>query len=236
MRGPLQSLSDSAWASPVPTLGCPLGQLAWAAAALPAGLSAAGLACAAPEGALLLLGLATALTLGVGNACRDPWGAWLLGCQVALNVGVALATVHVPPYILAVDGGTRAAACFRGSLLLSSPPPLVAAARRQPARPLCRRTSPSPRPPPTPGALALPPALPALRAPTPACRPWLYRPPRGRRRPGHRSAHPAHPTAPSAFWAVEVCRCNGEGAPSRTFYNVYLDTTLHAAALLCAAA
>ena len=208
-----------------------LGQLAWAAAALPAGFVSRRIGLRRSiEGGLLLLGLATALTLGVERLPRPYWEGWLLGCQVVLNVGVALATVHVPPYIMAVTeererphafavfAALIPAAALAGSLLAGSLPGLFAAGLD-----LSLAT-----PAPYRLALWLSPLLCFL------CILPLQRADRGYIGPhgGEGGLGTAGASRPPyglfAFWAVVVfAAAIGEGAV-RTFYNVYLDTTLHA--------
>jgi MFS family permease len=82
-----------------------MGQIVWAAAALPAGLlsNRIGLRNSVQIG-MGLFGLALALMLLVEGLPRSLWEAWLLGGQVLLNVSVAMLTVNIAPYMMAVTG------------------------------------------------------------------------------------------------------------------------------------
>src|SRR5262245_27554436 len=82
-----------------------LGQVVWAAAALPAGMlsSRIGLRNSFQLG-MGVYGLGIALTLLVELLPAAWWLGWLLGAQVVLYVGVALITVVIPPYIMVVTG------------------------------------------------------------------------------------------------------------------------------------
>ena len=79
-----------------------LGALVWGLAALPAGLlsNRIGLRNSMLLG-VGLFGFGIALTLLVEQLPQAQWQAWLLGCQVVTNVGIAFATVNAPPYIMA---------------------------------------------------------------------------------------------------------------------------------------
>ena len=80
-----------------------LGQLAWAVAALPAGMisSRVGLR----NGYILGLGLfaaGIALTLLVEALPLTLWPTWIIGSQVIVTTGVAFMTVNIAPYLMAV--------------------------------------------------------------------------------------------------------------------------------------
>jgi hypothetical protein len=82
-----------------------LGQVVWAAAALPAGLLSNRIGLR--NGLLLgigLYGLGLALLLLVENRPESLWPAWLMGSQVVFWLGTALITVNVAPYVMAVTG------------------------------------------------------------------------------------------------------------------------------------
>jgi hypothetical protein len=82
-----------------------LGQVVWAAAALPAGLlsNRIGLRNALMLG-YSLFGLGLALLLLVESRPEPQWQAWLMASQVVFWLGTALITVNIPPYLMAVTG------------------------------------------------------------------------------------------------------------------------------------
>jgi MFS family permease len=79
-----------------------LGALVWGLAALPAGLlsNRIGLRNSILLG-IGLFGLGIVFTLLVEQLPQAQWQAWLLGCQIVTNIGIAFATVNAPPYIMA---------------------------------------------------------------------------------------------------------------------------------------
>ncbi|MBW7884740.1 MAG: MFS transporter [Caldilineaceae bacterium] len=82
-----------------------LGQVVWAAAALPAGLLSNRIGLR--NGLMLgigLFGLGLALLLLVESRPESQWQAWLMGSQVVFWLGTALITVNVAPYVMAVTG------------------------------------------------------------------------------------------------------------------------------------
>jgi len=205
-----------------------LGQLVWAAAALPAGLlsNRIGLRNNLQLG-MGLFGLAISLILLVESRPETQWRAWLLGCQVLLNIGVALITVNIPPYLMAVTGERERrhafaflaalvpASAFLGSVVAGILPGLLAGwlglSLAEPA--------------PYRMALSVAPIL---------C--WLGILPLLGADPGRVVKHAVNAASPSraplgllAFWAgVTFLAAIGEGA-IRTFFNVYLDMGLHVA-------
>ena len=82
-----------------------LGALVWGLAALPAAVvgSRFGLRNTIILG-IAVFGCGIALTLTVESMPQAQWQAWLLGSQVVTNIGIALATVNTPPYMMAVSG------------------------------------------------------------------------------------------------------------------------------------
>ena len=82
-----------------------VGQLVWAAAALPASLlsNRIGLRNSIMSG-LGLAGLGLALMLLVEGQPEALWRAWLMSSQAVMMLGVAFFTVNIPPYIMAVTG------------------------------------------------------------------------------------------------------------------------------------
>jgi hypothetical protein len=82
-----------------------LGQVVWAAAALPAGMLSNRLGLR--NGLMLgyaLFGVGLALVLLVENRPAPQWQAWLIVSQVIYWVGTALVTVSIPPFVMAVTG------------------------------------------------------------------------------------------------------------------------------------
>jgi MFS family permease len=80
------------------------GTLVWGLAALPAGLlsNRIGLRTSMQIG-IGLYGLGIALTLLVEHGVPpEQWRAYLIGCQIVMNIGIAAATVAVPPYIMSM--------------------------------------------------------------------------------------------------------------------------------------
>jgi MFS family permease len=217
-----------------------IGSLVWGLAAIPAGLlsNRLGLRNSIVLG-IFLYGAGIALTLMVEMQPRPQWQAWLLVCPVVMNIGIAFATVNVPPYMMAVSSeharpyafGILAAlnpfAALIGSILAGLLPGLLvwllpgAAAGSDPAAALGA-------PAPYRLALWLGPLLCAI-----AILPLLGAN-SGRVAPGAGSitttpaAGPGAPIGLLAFWALVVFLVAiGEGA-IRTFFNVLLDTRLHA--------
>ncbi len=82
-----------------------VGQLVWAATALPAGLVSGrvGLRWGIQAG-IALYGLGLALLLLVEWQPAEVWGAWLIGSQAIAMMGVALITVNNIPYLMAITG------------------------------------------------------------------------------------------------------------------------------------
>ncbi len=82
-----------------------LGALVWGVAALPAAVfgNRFGLRNSIMLG-IAVFGAGIALTLMVERMPQAQWEAWLLGSQVVTNIGIALATVNAPPYMMAVSG------------------------------------------------------------------------------------------------------------------------------------
>ena len=80
-----------------------IGQVVWAAAAIPSGLlgNRIGLRNSLLLGCALF-GLGLALLLLVGSVPLSQWPVWLIISQVVLWCGVALITVNNPPYLMSV--------------------------------------------------------------------------------------------------------------------------------------
>jgi MFS family permease len=80
-----------------------IGQLVWAAAALPAALLSRriGLRNAMMLG-YVIAALAIALLLTVQNLPPESWSRWIVGCQALMMLGVALFTVNLAPFVMAV--------------------------------------------------------------------------------------------------------------------------------------
>jgi MFS family permease len=203
-----------------------LGQLVWAAAALPAGLlsNRIGLRNSFQIG-IGLFGLALALMLLVELLPRSLWEAWLLGAQMVLNVGVAIITVNIPPYMMVVTGERERkhafsvlaalipTAAFLGSLVAGVLPGFLAGRldmsleQADPYR-LALWVGP---------ILCCVSLLPLFGADA------------GRVvvQAGGTAAKGRAPLGLLAFWAVTVFLASmGEGS-IRTFYNVYLDAHLN---------
>lgn len=199
-----------------------LGQLVWAAAALPAGLLSLRIGLRnSMEAGIFVFGTALALVLLVELLPQAYWQAWLLGSQMLLNVGVAIITVNIPAYLMALTGererkhafGLFAAliptAAFLGSLLAGLLPGFWA---RQLGMPLEAAA-------PYKMALWVGPIL---------C--WLSMLPLFRADPGRVAGQAGSgvvderaPLRLLLFWGVMVfLAALGEGA-IRTFYNVFLD-------------
>jgi MFS family permease len=203
-----------------------LGQLVWAAAALPAGLlsNRIGLRNSLMTGNALF-GLALASMLVVELLPRTLWETWLLGGQVLLNIAVAMLTVNIPPYIMAVTGERERkhafsvlaalipTAAFLGSVIAGVLPGILA---RQAGISL-EEASPYRL------ALWLGPIL---------C--WVSLLPLLGADPGRvltqtsAGTKERAPLGLLAFWTVTVFFASmGEGA-IRTFFNVFLDMELNA--------
>jgi Na+/melibiose symporter-like transporter len=208
-----------------------LGQIVWAAAALPVGVvsSRIGIRISIQLG-MAFYGLGVALTLLVEQVPPQYWQAWLLGAQVVLNIGGALVTVHIPPYIMAVTGERERRHAFAalaalvpiagliGSLIAGVLPGLLARALG------LSLTQPDPYR----MTLWLGPILAWL-----AVLPLIGA---DRVRIGGRGGEAGlagtsvrAPLGLLVFWSVTVfCAAVGEGAV-RTFFNVYMDTALDVA-------
>lgn len=81
------------------------GQLAWAVAALPAGMVSSRIGLR--NGYMLgpaLFAVGTALMLLVETQPEAIWPAWLIGSQIVVMVGTAFITVNVAPYLMSVTG------------------------------------------------------------------------------------------------------------------------------------
>jgi MFS family permease len=202
-----------------------LGQLVWAAAALPSGLLTNRIGLRnSMEAGIFVFGTALALVLLVELLPQAYWQAWLLGSQMLLNVGVAIITVNIPAYLMALTGererkhafGLFAAliptAAFLGSLLAGMLPGFWA---RQLGMPLDAAA-------PYKLGLWIGPIL---------C--WVAMVPLLRTDPGRvvsqagtGAANERAPIRLLVFWGVMVfLAAVGEGA-MRTFYNVFLDAQL----------
>jgi MFS family permease len=205
-----------------------LGQIVWAAAALPAGMlsSRIGIRTSIQLG-FASFGLGIALTLLVELAPAQYWQAWLLGAQVVLNIGAALVTVHIPPYIMAVTGERERRHAFAalaallpaagviGSLIAGVLPGLLARALGMSLA----------QPDPYRMTLWLGPIL-AWLAVVPLMGADPVRIAGRGGEAGHAGASMRAPLGLLVFWSVTVfCAALGEGAV-RTFFNVYMDTVL----------
>lgn len=208
------------------------GQVVWAAAALPAGMlsSRIGLRNTFQWG-MGIYSLAMALSLLVERLPAAWWFGWLLGAQVVLYLGVALITVVIPPYIMAVSGERERRHAFAmlaalvpatamlGSVLAGLLPGLLANSfaltllQPDPYRLVLWLV-------PIVGWLSI---LPLIGAD-----PGRLAADVGETGPGRANRVPP-PYRLLAFWGVVVfLSAVGEGAV-RTFYNVFLDTGLHIA-------
>jgi hypothetical protein len=82
-----------------------IGQLVWAVSALPAVLISGRIGLRNSFGLSLALGgLGLVLVLCAESLPRHWWETWLIAGQVVMNVGLAIGTVSMPPYIMAVTG------------------------------------------------------------------------------------------------------------------------------------
>ena len=220
-----------------------LGALVWGLAALPAAVAGSrfGLRNTIIVG-IAVFGGGVALTLTVESMPQVQWQAWLLGSQVVTNIGIALATVNAPPYMMAVSGdyerphafaflaALNPLAAFLGSVLAGVLPGFLAATALAPQSGLDQ---------PGPYRLALwaGPLLCAL-----AILPLL------RAAPGRSAVGPGEhetserpvgtfevladkksvPVALLVFWALVIfLEAMSEGSV-RTFFNVLLDRSLGA--------
>ena len=222
-----------------------MGALVWGLAALPAAVlgNRFGLRNS------LILGIAVfgggiALTLTVESLPQTQWQAWLLGSQVVTNIGIALATVNAPPYMMAVSGdyerphafaflaALNPLAAFLGSVLAGVLPGFLAAALLA-GRPEAGLDQPEPYR----LALWIGPLLCAL-----AILPLLRAAPgRSAAGPGEhatserpagtfevRATKTSAPVGLLAFWAIVIfLEAMSEGSV-RTFFNVLLDKGLGA--------
>ncbi len=208
------------------------GQIVWAAVALPAGMlsSRIGLRISFQLG-IGVYSLGIALSLLVEQLPAAWWLGWLLATQVVLYVGVALITVVIPPYVMAVTGEQERRHAFAvlsalvpatallGSMLAGVLPTWLA------GRLDMTLTQPAPY------RLVLW-VVPIVG--------WLSILPLMGADPGRVGAHTGEygpagatrlrpPFGLLAFWGLVVfLAAAGEGAV-RTFYNVYLDTGLQIA-------
>lgn len=203
-----------------------VGQLAWAAAALPASMvsSRVGLRNGYMLGSAFF-GAGVSLVLLVERLPAALWPAWLMGSQVVLMVGASFLTVNIAPYLMTITGEAERrhafaifqaaipATAFLGSVAAGILPGIFAAQAEVSLDA------------PAPYALALwlGPVL---------C--WLAIVPLLGADPG-RVVVIASETATAtrapvmllAFYgAVIFFQAVGEGA-ARSFFNVYLDTELH---------
>ncbi len=205
------------------------GTLVWGLAALPAGLvsNRIGLRTSMQIG-IGLYGLGIALTLLVEHgAPPERWRTYLIGCQILMNIGIAAATVAVPPYLMAMTSpqqrphafGVLAAlnplAAFLGSIVAGILPGLLAS----------RQGYLLDQPEPYRLALWVGPVLCLLAVAT------LVTVPPGSvtsiSAPNTKQAAKSNaPFALLAFWALVVfLAAIGEGTV-RTFFNVLLDAEL----------
>jgi MFS family permease len=201
-----------------------LGQMVWAATAIPAGMLSIRIGLR--NGIMLgqgLFGLGLVLILLVETQPESLWRAWLIGGQSVMLLGAAFITVNIPPYLMAVtDEGERRYAfalvqsliptvAFLGSLLAGLLPGLIAS---QIGLTLGDAT-------PYSIALWLGPLLSFL-----AILPLLGADP-ARATPSERrkAAGPAPVGLLAAFGAIVFLQSISEGAV-RTFFNVYLDAGL----------
>lgn len=202
-----------------------IGQLVWAAAALPAGLlsSRIGLRRGIQLGnGFFAVGLT--LILLVETQPASLWRAWLIGSQAVMMVGAAFMTVNIAPYLMAVTqeqerrhafavfqalGPTTA---FLGSLMAGFLPGLMAALfglsldQAAPYR-LALWLGP---------ILAALAALPLIGAERAVIAPQSAH---------MRAAQPAPLKLLIVYGVIIFLQAIGEGA-ARTFFNVYLDTGL----------
>ncbi len=82
-----------------------IGQVVWALSALPAVLVSSRIGLRNSfQLSLMLGGLGLTLMLCAESAPQPTWQAWLIAGQVVMNVGLAIGTVTMPPYIMAVTG------------------------------------------------------------------------------------------------------------------------------------
>jgi predicted MFS family arabinose efflux permease len=82
-----------------------IGQLVWAVSALPAILINGRIGLRnSLQLSLALGGLGLVLVLCAESLPRQWWQTWLIAGQVVMNVGLAIGTVSMPPYIMAVTG------------------------------------------------------------------------------------------------------------------------------------
>ncbi len=202
-----------------------IGQIVWAAGALPAGIlsNRIGLRNGLMLGSVLL-GLGLVLTLLVETRPESQWRIWLIACQVITGFGPAFLAVNLPPYVMAVTGekerrhafaaiaATNAAAVLVGSLIGGALPVILAG----------RLNLTSDQPEPYRLALWLGPVLLLIGLSIMARN--------DRARVIHtNSIHPGEKNAPVAlllfFGLVAFLGAIGEGT-LRAFYNVYLDTGL----------
>lgn len=116
-----------------------IGQLVWAAAALPAGMLGRRIGLRNT----IMLGYGTAalaigLLLMVQSLPAESWNSWIIGCQALHMLGVAFFTVNLAPYLMlitheqerrhafSVFQATIPAAAFVGSLVAGVLPGLIA--------------------------------------------------------------------------------------------------------------
>lgn len=202
-----------------------LGQVVWAAAALPAGMlsNRIGLRNGLMLGSALV-GLGLALLLLVESRPGPQWPAWLMASQAIFWLGPALLAVNIPPYLMAVTGererryafaafsATLPAMAFVGSLVGGVLPGLLAG----------RLGLSLDQPEPYRLALWLGPVL--------ACGAIVVLagadPVHVARQDTQQKSAARAPLALLAFFGlVAFLGAIGEGA-ARTFFNVYLDTGL----------
>ena len=207
-----------------------IGQVVWATSALPAVLVSSRIGLRNSfQLSLALGGLGLALILCAESAPQPSWWALLIAGQVVMNVGLAIGTVSMPPYIMAVTGELERPHAFSfvaalipfaalaGSIIAGILPGLLAD----------RMSMGMDQPAPYRLALWLGPIL---------C--WLGILPLKGADPGYMQAQeasgeqiliPASRRAPLAlllFWGIFVLiAAIGEGSV-RTFFNVYMNNEL----------
>jgi predicted MFS family arabinose efflux permease len=202
-----------------------IGQVVWAAAAIPSGMlgNRMGLRNSQLLGCALF-GLGMALLLTVGSVPEPQWRAWLMISQVIFWCGVALLTVNGAPYIMAVTdererrhafsvyAATTPTVAFIGSLVGGWLPELFV------KRLGFSLDQPDPyRLALWPGVILACGAIAILSTADPAYVP--------RQKSRERSAAQT-PLFPLAFIGLLALLSSLSGGALRTFFNVYLDSGL----------
>jgi MFS family permease len=207
-----------------------LGQVVWAAAALPAGMLSSRIGLRnSIQLALAIFGLSIALTLLVELVPEARWEAWLLGCYVVLNIGIALYTVNVPPYLMAVTGERERRHAFASLAAVLPATALIGSviAGVVPGMLASRLGMTLEQPDPYRMTLWLGPILCWL-----GILPLLGADPARVAGRGGEAGHvitssSRAPLGLLTFWGIVVfLAAVGEGAV-RTFFNVFMDTALH---------